>query len=217
MAASANADSQRKKKAAFPHKGRSKLVRIVFLDTNTGMIPRGAAREKLRSGDRIKDIPFFRYLTANEVRSLIRESFSISCEYNYLKGQKDNSLLCVDKQDLDGAEVIELAGHGSVYLEQRRESREHHESEECERSPPQDTTSTSNVSNDEVLQEREASDERKKLIEKADEMIEKLRVCMFVTPFPALIMMFNDTRQQSLKGILYLIVCLTRMLNLLMK
>lgn len=116
---SANADSARKKKAAFARKGRgrSKSVKVVFLDANARMIPRGAVREKLRQEGRIRDVPFLRYLTFDEVKSLIKKSFSISSEFNFLKSLKDNSLCIAPNQELNGSEVIDLAGHGSLYLE----------------------------------------------------------------------------------------------------
>lgn len=73
---SANTESKHQKKA-FPHRGRSKLITVVVLDKNTGVIPRGVAREKLRSDGRIQDVPFFRYLSYAEVKSLIADVFSL--------------------------------------------------------------------------------------------------------------------------------------------
>ena len=116
---SVNAQSQRKKKAAFPRKGRAKSIRVVMLDANPDKtIPRGARRESLKQQGRIKDVPFIKYISFDEVKSLIQECFSLSCEFRFLRSLKDNTLCTASKQALDGSEVIDLAGHGSLYLEQ---------------------------------------------------------------------------------------------------
>ena len=81
------------------------------------MIPRGASREKLSNNGKIKDIPFFRYMNIKETKAVINEAFSsLGSELIFLKSKKNNSLAVAEKQELDGSEVIDLAGHGCLYL-----------------------------------------------------------------------------------------------------
>ena len=111
---SANFNSQQKKKA-FSSKGRSKLITVVCLDNDSHKVPRGSLRERLKGNGRIKDIPFFRYLTCEETKSSIEQAFSLSNGFTFLKSLKN--ILCVaEKQELNGAELISLAGKGSLYV-----------------------------------------------------------------------------------------------------
>ena len=74
---SVNSNSKRKK-TAFSNKGRSKLITVVCLDCNSGMIPRGSVREKLRSNGHIRDVAFFRYLTYEDIKDIIEQAFSLT-------------------------------------------------------------------------------------------------------------------------------------------
>ena len=104
-----------RKKKAFSNKGRSKLITVVCLDNDSHKVPRGSLRERLKGNGRIKDIPFFRYLTCEETRSSIEQAFSLSNGFTFLKSLKN--VLCVaEKQELNGAELISLAGKGSLYV-----------------------------------------------------------------------------------------------------
>ena len=105
---SANFNSQQNKKA-FSNKGRSKLITVVCLDNDSHKVPSGSLRERLKGNGRIKDIPFFRYFTCEETKSSIEQAFSLSNGFTFLKSLKN--ILCVaEKQELNGAELISLAG-----------------------------------------------------------------------------------------------------------
>ena len=73
--------------SAFSNKGRSKLITVVCLDCNSGMIPRGSVREKLQSNGRISDIAFFRYLTYEDIKGIIEQAFSLKSKLIFLKSQ----------------------------------------------------------------------------------------------------------------------------------
>ena len=104
-----------RKKKAFSNKGRSKLITVVCLDNDSHKVPRSSLRERLKGNRRIKDIPFFRYLTCEETKSSIEQAFSLSNGFTFLKSLKN--ILCVaEKQELNGAELISLAGKGSLLL-----------------------------------------------------------------------------------------------------
>lgn len=115
---SVNSESKRKKKAAFPlAKGRPKQIQVVYLASNPGVIPKGKLREKARGEGRIKDLPFHRYSSRDEVTDLINFAFpSLSKNFTFLQGHKDNSLTVASNQELDGNGAIDLAKHGSLYL-----------------------------------------------------------------------------------------------------
>lgn len=110
-----NSDSKRKKKATIPRcKGRPKQITVVYLQLNPNIIPKGAARDKLKVEGRVKDIPFFRYISKDEVKSLINPN--CTKDFIFLQAHKDNTLSQVSDQELDDNGVIELAKHGSLYL-----------------------------------------------------------------------------------------------------
>lgn len=113
-----NSESKRKKKAAVPRcKGRPRQITVVYLQLNPNLLPKGIAREKLKAEGRIKDVPFFRYISRDEVKDLINEVFpNCTKDFVFLQGHKDNTLSLASGQELDGNGVIELAKHGSLYL-----------------------------------------------------------------------------------------------------
>lgn len=113
-----NADNKRKKKAAVPqHRGRPKIVPVVYLSKNPKIIPKGNSRELLRKQGRIQDVPLFRYMSCSEVKESILEVFpNFSKEFIYLQGHKDNTLSVYSERDLDGNGALALARHGSLYL-----------------------------------------------------------------------------------------------------
>ena len=112
-----NTSNKRKKKAAIPQKGRPKQIRVVFLSKNPGVIPKGALREAIRKEGRMKDIPFLRCISKDEVKDLIHQAFSeFSKDFIFLQGHKDNTLCEASIQDFDGKGVIDHVKHGSLYL-----------------------------------------------------------------------------------------------------
>jgi hypothetical protein len=115
---SANSESKRKKKAAVAKcKGRPKQVTVVYLNSIPKVIPKGTSREKMKKEGRIKDIPFHRFISKDEVQEIIPASFpEFSKKFMFLQGHKNNTLSLFSNQDLDGNGVIELAKHGSLYL-----------------------------------------------------------------------------------------------------
>lgn len=57
-------------------------------------------------------------MSVEEVNAIVLEGFKIIKldKFEYLKCQKNNSLLVAENQKLDGNGVIELAGSGCLYL-----------------------------------------------------------------------------------------------------
>ena len=85
-----------RKKKAFSNKGRSKLITMVCLDNDSRKVPRGSLRERLKGNGQIIDIPFFRYLTCEETKSSIEQTFSLSYGFTFLKSLKN--ILCVGEK-----------------------------------------------------------------------------------------------------------------------
>ena len=52
----------------------------------------------------------------DEIKSLIEAAFSWGSDFTFLRSRRNNNLCIADKQELDGAEVIDLAGYGTIYL-----------------------------------------------------------------------------------------------------
>lgn len=115
-----NLERKRKKKAAFTRfKGRPKVITVLFLSDIPSTIPKGTAREHIKKEGRMKDVPFFRCASSEEIKELINEVFSgFSSDFIFLEGQKNNSISVAIKQGLDGKGVIDLARHGSLYLKE---------------------------------------------------------------------------------------------------
>lgn len=111
-----NSESKRKKKK---FKGRPKEITTLLLSDIPATIPKGIARERVRKEGRIKDIPFGKWCSSEEIKELINEVFSgFSSDFIFLEGQKNNSIHVASKQGLDGQGVIDLARHGSLYLKE---------------------------------------------------------------------------------------------------
>ena len=81
------------------------------LDNDSRKVQRSSLREQLKSKGQIKDIPFFGYLTCTEMKSSIEQVFSLSNAFTFLK-----SLSVAETQELNGAELISLAGKGALYV-----------------------------------------------------------------------------------------------------
>ena len=105
-----------KKKAAI---SKPKMVSFVLLARFQAIVPRGKARKKLVGDSRIKKVQIRRSMSSQQVHDIIVAEFAefekVS-SFHFLCTGKDNALDVFSKQELDGCEVVELAGSGSVYL-----------------------------------------------------------------------------------------------------
>ena len=114
------ATRQRQKKAAIPQsRGRVKCITTLVLEDQPKFIPKGKKqKEYLIAMGRLKELFFRRVMSAEEVNAIVLEGFKIIKldKFEYLKCQKNNSLLVAENQKLDGNGVIELAGSGCLYL-----------------------------------------------------------------------------------------------------
>ena len=157
------ADRHRRKKSASS-KGRSKQVIVVLLKDIPSSLPIGAAREQLKKKGLVKEIAFQRHLDEDEVKELLSENFEAlkDAEVQYLQSHKNNSLSVANEQNLDGVGLINLAGSGSLYLKLSPKN--------VPESPVSPSISTSSSGTDSV----------KKTLERANDILEKLRVSMLV-------------------------------------
>lgn len=171
-----NSDNKRKKKAQT--KGRPKVITVVFLAKNPGIIPKGNARAELKSKGRVKDVPFLRCIDFSEVKDLIKHVFPGLNEFTFLQGNKDNTLSKASRQDFNGREVIELVKHGCLYLEEKspklpvptKPSLEEPAVSTSAGLPPSSNSLPAPAAFVEVASNP--------LIREADEILEKLNVCL---------------------------------------
>ena len=115
------AEAHRRKRAATRGKGKAKKLKVVLLEDVPSSIPKGSQRNKLKNGGRIEEIGFHRQMGAEETRKHIQRAFcGLGCvsNFKYFQGHKDTSLKVSLRQELDGCGVIDLAGFGSLYLQQ---------------------------------------------------------------------------------------------------
>ena len=87
------------------------------MENKPTMIPRGNRRKVLENEGRIKKLQFFRSMTPLAVRQTIADGFSKNIDKAvYLQCSQNNYINVNHNQDLNGEELIELAGQGSIYL-----------------------------------------------------------------------------------------------------
>ena len=136
----------------------------MFLKDIPSSLPKGAAREQLKKKGLVKEIAFQPHLDENEVKELLSENFEAlkDAEVQYLQSHKNNSLSVAKEQNVDGVGLINLAGSGSLYLKLSPK--------DAPKSPVTPSTSTSSNGTDSV----------KKTLERANDVLEKLRVSMLV-------------------------------------
>ena len=150
---------------------------MVYLVCNLKIIPRGLAREKIRSEGRIKDASFYRFFSYEEVRDVIVKCFPSIKDFVFLQAHKDNTLTVSAKQNLDGSGVIELAKHGSLYIVEKTVSVTKPSTAFTSTvSVPASSIACTSASHDVNLPPDGLSESRKLLIERADRMLEKLKV-----------------------------------------
>ena len=107
-----------KKKAAIPRGGKPRTITTVLLDDIPPIVPRGAVRRKLTEKGRIKKIQIRRSMGPSEVRRVLGNAFSEFCgvsKATFLKCNQDNTFTQAS-QALNGDDVAQLAGGGSLYL-----------------------------------------------------------------------------------------------------
>ena len=86
-------------------------------------VPKGRLHSKLKDSGRIVKLQFKRCMKASQVRSIVSSGFS---EFkgiegaHYLRCGQDNIMVVNENQELDGDDIIDLAGQGSLYLTQKR-------------------------------------------------------------------------------------------------
>ena len=94
----------------------------VLLKDKPAVVPKGRSRSKLKESGQIIKRQFKRCMKASEVRNVISDAFSgfQGVEMaQYLRCEKNNVMLLNENQELDGDDVIDLAGQGSLYLTQK--------------------------------------------------------------------------------------------------
>ncbi len=111
--------SKAKKKIAIPKHTKSRKIKIVLLDESTTVVPKGNVRKHLLRTGRMKETKMRRDMSPACIRQLISDTFSnFPCARNakVLSCGQDNSLSQMVKQDLNGDEIAEVVGCGSLYL-----------------------------------------------------------------------------------------------------
>ena len=158
-------EQQRRKKAANPSvKGRSKSVKVVVLTEIPRYIPKGIRREELRKAGRVKELSFRRVMSEDEVQRVILEGFQINA-FQFLQGSRDNTLKVNATQSLDGNAAIQLAGSGSLYIQEQPLPT-------TPPTPPSTSTSPDTLPGKESL----STDSSNPLMSQLTELITKLRV-----------------------------------------
>ena len=114
------AAAQQQKKKAANTRTKPRSITVVLFNEHRDYVPKGNTRMQLSKAGRIQKMQFRKRMSAQEVRNVLFSSFSKFDLKNmlYIKCGKDNSLSIHHKQDLNGDEIIELAGQGSLYIKQ---------------------------------------------------------------------------------------------------
>lgn len=105
-----------KRKAAV---SKPKTVSFVLLKQFQSVVPKGKSRKKVLGDGRIKKVQIRRSISVQQIRAIIITEFAEfenASSFLFLCTGKDNAVEVFSKQELDGCEVAELAGSGSVYL-----------------------------------------------------------------------------------------------------
>lgn len=112
-----------KKKAAIPKRGKLRTITAVLLDRSTSTVPKGTVRKRLAADGRIKKIQIRRNMSPSVIRRVIVHAFSGitgASKAKFMKSGRDNTLSVVRDQVLNGDDVSELVGGGSLYLSEVR-------------------------------------------------------------------------------------------------
>lgn len=116
------ADQQSKKKAAN-NRMKGENVNVVLCKKKPKIVLKGRDRKRLKTDGRIVKLQFKRCMTVSQVQRTISSGFSFDVDaYQYLRCGQNNIMLVNEDQDLDGDDIVELAGQGSLYLAQQQAS-----------------------------------------------------------------------------------------------
>ena len=111
--------SKAKKKAAIPKLGKPRTIPIVLLDAPVPVVPKGKAHKTPEDKGRVKKAQICRSMTASAIWDAVCDTFSsLPCvrTAKFMCCGKDNRLTIIANPDMDGEEVANLAGYGSLYM-----------------------------------------------------------------------------------------------------
>lgn len=130
-------ENQRCKKSANSiTKGRLKSLKVVIVKDFPCSVPKGPLRERLIKIGRLKEVSFTRVMSESHCQDTILDAFKTIGlkKFYYLQAQKNHSLQLAPNQILDGNSVINLAGSGSLYLQEANDA---HPSASTSAEPPE--------------------------------------------------------------------------------
>ena len=163
-------ESHRRKKAATTGK-RAKKVNVVLLKRIPSCIPKRLHRNKLKKDGHIINLAFHQSMTSKETMELIIDAFKELGgvdKFQFLQGNRDNTVQVHGQQELDGNGVLNLARCGSLYVQQV---------EECDVVPTTESESRATSSRSFCENQLSSDDIRtKQLLQSADRLIKELRV-----------------------------------------
>ena len=111
--------SRVKRKAAIPKLGKPRTISFVLFDSPIPIVPRGKARKALEESGRVKKAQIRRSMSASAIREVVSNTFpNLPCvkTAKFMTCGKDNHFTVASSQNLNGEEVVKLAGSGSLYM-----------------------------------------------------------------------------------------------------
>ena len=113
-------NQRRKKRANLNSKGRSKRLKVLLVKEVPCTLPKGPLREQLSKVGRLKEVSFTRVMSECHCQDVILDAFKAIGlkKFCFLQAHKNHSLQLASNQVLDGNSVINLAGSGSLYLQE---------------------------------------------------------------------------------------------------
>lgn len=110
--------NEKRKKKATSVRLKPRTFCIVLLPKMTVYVPRGYTRSRLAKQGHVQKAAFRKNMNAEEVKHAIVSAFSAFelKKYIFLRCGQDNRLKVVDDNDLNGDDIFELAGQGSIYI-----------------------------------------------------------------------------------------------------
>lgn len=123
MAESVAEKNRAKKKAAIPRVGRARSITAILMKQPLSKVPKGNVRKQLANDGRIRKMQIRRSMTSSEIKQVIANCFCTlerAKEVKFMKCDQGNSLAVLKNQDLNGDQIAEAAGGGSLYLTEVR-------------------------------------------------------------------------------------------------